>query len=102
MSLNTHAAQLAAITSQMKTLEAEAKEVKSQMLDEMKAQNLTNFKSDFGTVSKVTRKKYTYSDEVATLEDQVKLKKVEEEERGLAQVSVTEYVQIKLADHDKE
>lgn len=94
--LQENAELLANLTRQAKELEAQITAIKEVMVGEMKADNLTQFKSDHGTVSFVTRKKYAYTDAVTKLEQQMKLKKIEEEETGVAQVSVTEYVQISL------
>ena len=92
--LQKHAEELATLTLESKVLDEKIKGLKSLILDEMKAQKLTSFKDEFGTVSYVTRSTYKYSDEIKQLETNVKLKKVEEEETGKAQVSITEYVQM--------
>lgn len=95
--LHKHAAELATVAAEIKTLKAKEEELKLKIMGEMKAAGVDTYKSDFGTVSHVTRKSYTYSPEVAKLNEALKLKKVEEEERGIAEVSVTEYVQVSLA-----
>lgn len=95
--LHKHAAELATIAAEIKTLKAKEEELKSKIMGEMKAAGVDTYKSDFGTVSHVTRKTYTYSPEVDKMSEKLKLKKVEEEERGIAEVSVTEFIQINLA-----
>ena len=94
--LENHTAQLAAIISQIKALEAEANTVKAHILDEMKAAKITSYQSPLGTVTHVTRKSYEYTKAVKDMEEQLKLKKVEEEEKGEATVKVSEYVQMKI------
>lgn len=94
--LQNHAQELALLIAQSKEIEDKIAVIKTNMLAEMKADNLTTYKSDFGTVSFVTRKKYVYSDAVKKKEEEVKILKVEEEEKGIAQVSVTEFVQMNL------
>lgn len=94
--LQKHVEELANLTAQSKELATKMDAVKALLLDEMKSNKLTSYKSDVGTLSYVTRKSYKYSDAVKAMEQEVKLKKVVEEETGKAQVSVTEYVQIKL------
>lgn len=94
--LHKHVEELAAIAVQLKELEDKERALKLQIMSEMKAEGVDTYKSDVGTVSHVTRKSYTYSEAVDKLNEQLKLKKVEEEERGIADVKITEYVQINL------
>lgn len=94
--LQEHTRLLATLTAQKNQLEETISELKANILAEMKADGLTSYKDEAGTVSYVTRKNYKYTEAVKKMEEAVKLKKVEEEETGKAQVSVTEYVQISL------
>ena len=94
--LHKHAARLSEIAAQKRELQLEEDQLKQHLLQEMKAEGIKSYKSDFGSVSHVTRRRFKYSQAVRDLEDQVGLKKIEEEERGIAEVAVTEFVQVKL------
>lgn len=70
--------------------------LKEQVIDEMKVEGLDSYKTDYGSFSIGRRKSYTYTAAVKALEEQVKIKKVEEEEKGLADVKVTEYLSARV------
>ena len=94
--LENHTKELASLTAEQKAIEAKIVDIKLKLIDEMKASDLSSYKADYGTFTMGQRKTYVYTDAVKTLEDQVKLKKVEEEERGLAQVKVSEFISVRL------
>ncbi len=94
--LDKHTAQLAALVAKQKAIEAEIVELKLKLIDEMKASDIASYKTDYGTFTMGQRKTYLYTDDVKKLEDAVKIKKVEEEEKGLAQVKVSEFISVRV------
>jgi hypothetical protein len=62
---------------------------------EVKEKALKKVPSDYGTFTIAHRTSYIYTEAVKKLEEATKLKKVEEEEKGLAEEKVTEYILFK-------
>lgn len=64
-------------------------------MDAFKKEGVDYADTEFGKATVARRSYYTYSDAVTKLEEEVKLKKVEEVEKGVAEESVTEYILFK-------
>lgn len=77
-------------------LQEEEKVAKEMVLKEMQKEHLDKVKTDRATISIARRPYYTYTDAVKKLEDKVKLKKIEEQEKGIAEEKLTEYLLIKF------
>lgn len=80
-----------------KELEVKEKALKDALLLELKKANKESDESEVGKVTIARRSYYTYSEMVTKLEEEVKIKKVEEVEKGIAKEEVTEYLLFKEA-----
>lgn len=94
--LEKHTKELARLATEKKAIEAQEVEIKQKLINEMKALKLSSYKADYGSFTLGERRSYTYSPEVKSLEDSLKMKKVEEEERGIAEVKVSEYITVRV------
>ena len=83
------------ITSERKELEIKEKAIKASLIEELKANKLAFADTEYGKAKIARRPYYTYSKVVEAMEEQVKLKKIEEVEKGIAEESVTEYILFK-------
>lgn len=75
-----------------KALEAERKELKEQIMQELKKAKLEKVESEYGKFTIASRPVYTYSDKVTELLEKVKIVKIKEEQKGIATNTPTEYV----------
>lgn len=87
--------QLREVADAKKEIELKEKVIKESLLEAMKAERKDSVPSDYGTATIARRTYYTYSDVVKSLESKVKEKKIEEEEKGVAEPKVTEYILFK-------
>lgn len=88
--------QLAEAAQERKSLEVKEKALKEALLIEIKKEGKDKETLEgVGTFTIARRTSYTYTEAVEQINEALKLKKVEEEERGLAQAQVTEYVLFK-------
>lgn len=79
------------IRNQMSILEIQESELKKKIIEDMVAQG----KIKEGPITLASRKNYKYSPAVKEFEDQIKIMKVEEQEKGIATVEVTQYITYK-------
>jgi hypothetical protein len=93
--LEKHTQELAQLSAEAAVIDAKIKAVKLKLIDEFKAQNIKSYQTDYGNFTLTQKKSYTYTDEVKKLEEACKLRKVEEEERGLAEVKVSEFITVR-------
>lgn len=75
-----------------KVLEAERKELKEQIMLELKKAKVEKVESEFGKFTIASRPVYTYSDKIIALLEKVKIAKVKEEQKGIAVNTPTEYI----------
>lgn len=94
--LEQHTKTLAALVLEEKQLKVKIEEAKGLIVDELKAKDLSSFKTDYGTFTIGTRRSWTYTPAVKKMEEKLKLKKVEEEEKGVAQVKVSEFLTVRV------
>lgn len=80
-----------------KELEEEEKALKQQIEEVMQEEGKDREDTSFGTFTMAHRTYWKYTDKVKDLEEKVKLKKVEEEEKGLATPNETVYLVFKEA-----
>jgi len=88
---------IAETAQERKMLEVKEKALKDELLEAMKAAGLEKQATQFGSFTVAHRTSYEYTDVVKKLEDSVKMKKVEEVEKGLAKQEVTDYILFKEA-----
>lgn len=74
----------AEVKGQIKLLSEKAKELEEKVSEEMRSNEAEKVESDFGKFFFVTRKKWTYSENVKLAEDNVKDLKKKEESSGEA------------------
>lgn len=76
------------LEQKIKEFEFRQNELKPLIIDEIKQKGITN-ENGFTIAS---RKKYTYTEKITEMMDEVKIQKIEEEEKGLATFETTEYI----------
>lgn len=79
----------AEIQSQIKDLQDKAKALVRALVQEIDESGEKNQKFDFGTFSLVERKKYTYSEELASMQSELKEAKRAEEENQKPEIVTT-------------
>ena len=84
----------AAIKQQIKSLEDKAEELKEEVVAIVLEMNPTDktVETDVGTLVMVQKRKYNYSEDVITKEEELKQLKTEEEAKGIAEYTVSEYL----------
>ncbi len=82
----------AKLQAQIKELEGKRDQVKVEIIEGFHKEGIDKVESDFGRFTIANRTSYTYSEKVKTLETKVKLQKIKEEETGVAEPRVTEYL----------
>lgn len=88
--------QLASTAQEKKQLEVKEKALKDALLEEFKKSNTEKDGLEgVGSFSIARRSSWVYSDVVSKLEDDIKIKKDEEQRRGVAEEKVTEYILFK-------
>ena len=88
--------QLASTAQEKKQLEVKEKALKDALLQAIKKEGKGKESLDgVGTFTIARRTSYTYTAVVDKLTEALKLKKVEEEEKGLAEAQITEYILFK-------
>lgn len=90
----------ASLKRQIKTLEDQADELKedvAQIVLEMNPTDKTVEVDNVGTFVMVQKRKYLYSKDVITKEEELKQLKTEEEAKGVAEYTVSEYLKFNSA-----
>lgn len=91
----------AEIKRSKKELEEEEKLLKEQIEGAMEYEGKDREETAYGTFTLAHRTYWTYTDKVKDLEEKVKIKKVEEEEKGIAQPKEKAYLVFKEANNEK-
>lgn len=81
-----------ALDRELKKLEEEKETLRSQIISDLQSQSVDKVETDYGTFTVAHRVSYTYTDKVKALEEKVKLAKVKEEQKGLAEAKETQYL----------
>jgi len=71
-------------------LEEKLKELKPQVLEILEKEK--NIKTDLGQFALTTLTRWTYTDKIKTLNEAVKIAKIEEEEKGLATAEISQSI----------
>jgi len=87
--------QYAELVQASKAIETQLEELKVKIVEDMKNREVKSDKQEFGTFTISSRKKISYSENIKTLENSVKLAKIEEEEKGIATIEQTEFLTFK-------
>ncbi len=80
------------IKSQIKDLEKQASEIKTELEKEMEEAEADEVKTEFGTFAYVQKTSYEYTDTVKGLESQLRQVKKEEEKKGFAKPKISKYL----------
>ena len=77
---------------EIKQLEEQKTMLRSEILDELKQNDVVKQETKYGVFTTASRKSYEYTETVKKLEEKVKLQKVKEEQKGSAKLKLTEYL----------
>lgn len=86
----------AALVTDIKKLEAEAKEAKQEILADLTANGLDKYQTPEGTYSVIPTKTWVYSEKVDMLKAMMEAQKEEEVEKGIALVEETPTLRFQL------
>lgn len=89
------------IKLQIKYLESKADELKVKMLEELKSAPENREVNEYGSFTIGRRNNWIYSKKLATLAMELKAKEIDEQEKGIAKVKVTEFISFKEPSNDK-
>lgn len=84
--------QLVEVKNTIKALQEQEDALKGKIIDELKNNNIDKLENDLGKFTIANRTSYTYSEKVQGMEEKVKLAKLKEVEKGIAEVSITNYL----------
>lgn len=87
--------QYAELMQASKAIDTQLDEIKAQIVEDMKSRQAKSEKHEYGTFTLASRKKISYSENIKTLEESVKIAKIEEEEKGIATIEMTEFLTFK-------
>jgi hypothetical protein len=82
--------QVAEIATARKDLEVQERAMKEALLEEMKKKGTEKEKNEYGSFTIKPYTKWHYSAAVVTLEEDLKIRKADEVEQGIASAEVTE------------
>ena len=85
----------ATVKDKMKELEIEIDEVKEAILKDMKKNKMVKQQMDFGIFTVCNKSSWTYSEELKKKEEKIKIAKFKEQEQGIAEEKVTNYLLFK-------
>lgn len=91
----------AKIQAQIAELTKQRESIKAVIIDNMLEHNETSKDTTYGKFTVYTTTSYTYTDAVKKLEDEVKVAKVKEEQKGLAIKNETPSLRFTLAKHEE-
>jgi regulator of sigma D len=83
------------IKTQIRFLEERESIIKEAIMAELQGAKMDKAETVWGKFTIGTKKNYTYTDKVKSLEDKVKIAKMEEVEKGVAEVQETKYLLFK-------
>lgn len=89
-------ARLSELKKQKDSIDEEYDALRAQVAEEIAGYYTGPIQNEFGKFVLKKKTSYVYTDKVKALEEKVKLKKVEEEQQGLAEKHITEYLTVSL------
>lgn len=88
------------LDAKLKQMEEQKQALRDEIVEGLRKEGVEKTETDYGTFTRARRVSYKYTDAVKKLEEKVKLAKVKEEQKGLAEPSEKEYlVYSKLKDN---
>ncbi|MGV8131604.1 MAG: hypothetical protein ACP5N7_05900 [Candidatus Pacearchaeota archaeon] len=88
------------IKLQMKYLESKADELKVKMIQELRTIDGEKVENEYGKFSIGRRNNWTYSTKLEAKKQDIKVMEIEEQEKGVAKLKVTEFVTFKEIKND--
>lgn len=82
----------AKLQGQIKELEGKRDQMKVEIVEALTKEGVTKEVTNWGTFTRALRTSYKYSEKIDALVEKVKLAKISEEEKGIAQAISTEYL----------
>lgn len=87
--------QYADIKLQIRFLEERAEELNKEIVADMQDNKVEKVETEFGKFTICTKKTWKFSPKVKSLEEKVKLAKIDEQERGIAKAEESNYLLFK-------
>ena len=84
--------QYSALAEQLKTLEKVKDDLRSQIIADMAGDAIEKAETEYGIFTVASRAVFKYTEAVKKLEEKVKLAKIKEEQKGIAERSETKYL----------
>lgn len=78
-----------------KEMEAKRKELREALVDQMKKDKIEKMETEFGSFTVCKKVTWVYSSVIKQLEESLKIKKIKEQEKEIAEKSESEYLLFK-------
>lgn len=85
----------AELKNQIAILEEKRVELADKIVNDMKASQLESFPTEHGTFVRAKKKSWKYSPKITKLEEDLKMKKSDEQGNGTAKMEINEYLTFK-------
>lgn len=85
----------AEVKFQIKLLEEQKNLLQKDILEDLHKDGVDKFEGEIGKFTICSKKSWKYSKKITKLEDDLKIKKTEEQEKGIAKVEESEYLLFK-------
>lgn len=95
-------AQYAALSMEIKTLEAQRASIKLDIVEEFVAQGVDKMETDLGTFSLTRTRKWRYSKKLTAQEEKLEIARVDEQEKGIAKATITESIRFQQRKESNE
>lgn len=79
-------------------LELREEILKKQILEDLHERGQTKVEGEYGIFTVVSKKRWKYSSKLIKYEEDLKIKKLEEQERGVAKAEIGEYIKFTTPD----
>lgn len=83
------------VRHELEVLETKRDYLKNEILRDLKRQKVDKVEGEYGKFTVCQKKNWIYSKKLSALEENLKIQKVEEQEKGIAKAEVTEYITYK-------
>ena len=83
------------LETKFKELEEQKKALREEIVQAMRKEKMEKVETDFGSFTICYKSSYAYTDAIKKLEDKVKIAKIKEQEKGIAEKTTSEYLLFK-------
>lgn len=80
------------LENEYREIEIRKNELREEIVKEMIKNKLDKAETDFGSFTVAYKKSWIYSKSISKIEDKLKMAKIKEQEKGIAESSETEYL----------